>query len=308
MQPQPIHLSSGNLIADRRFEWARDLADKGDLAGAADLLTQVLDLAPDYASAWFTLGELRETLGDPDGAIAAFERARVADPGDAHGAAVRLARLGVLPPVAMPVGYVRTLFDGYAPAFDTALTEGLNYRGPELLLRAVQAALPGKPIKFGSVLDLGCGTGLAGAAFRPYCDWLVGVDLSPGMLTQARSKGIYDRLVEGEVMTFLGQEAAVGARYHLILAADVFVYFHELMQMPPAVSRVLEPGGLVAFSLETHAGEGVILRETLRYAHGAAHVRTALAAAGLTLVSLDSASTRTEKGTPVPGLVVVARN
>ena len=64
-------------------------------------------------------------------------------------------------------------------------------------------------MKFGSVLDLGCGTGLAGAAFRPFCDWLVGVDLSPAMLAQARDKGLYDRLVEGEVMRFLAGEAAI---------------------------------------------------------------------------------------------------
>ena len=51
MPPLPIHLSSGNLIVDRRFEWARDLAAKGDLAGAADLLTQALELAPTYAAA-----------------------------------------------------------------------------------------------------------------------------------------------------------------------------------------------------------------------------------------------------------------
>jgi predicted TPR repeat methyltransferase len=49
-----------------------------------------------------------------------------------------------------------------------------------------------------------------------------------------------------------------------------------------------------------------LLRETLRYAHGEAHVRAALGAAGLKPVSLDSASTRTEKGRPVPGLIVVA--
>ena len=54
--------------------------------------------------------------------------------------------------------------------------------------------------------------------------------------------------------------------------------------------------------------DGVILRDTLRYAHGAAHVRDAIGAAGLSLVSLDSASTRSEKGAPVPGLIVVARN
>ena len=33
--------------------------------------------------------------------------------------------------------------------------------------------------RFGTMLDLGCGTGLAGAAFRPHVDWLAGVDLSP---------------------------------------------------------------------------------------------------------------------------------
>ena len=42
LQLQPFHLSSGNLIADRRFEWARDYVAKGDLAGAADLLMQTL--------------------------------------------------------------------------------------------------------------------------------------------------------------------------------------------------------------------------------------------------------------------------
>ena len=37
-----------------------------------------------------------------------------------------------------------------------------------------------------------------------------------------------------------------------------------------------------------------------------AHVRAALAAAGLKLVSLDAAATRTEKNVPVSGLIVVA--
>ena len=43
-------------------------------------------------------------------------------------------------------------------------------------------------LHFGTMLDLGCGTGLAGAAFRPLVDWLVGVDLSAGMIAQARGK------------------------------------------------------------------------------------------------------------------------
>lgn len=306
MQPQPIHLSSGNLIADRRFEWARDREAKGDLAAAADLLTQALELAPDYASAWFALGEVREKLGDRAGAVAAYQEAAQADRQDRHGATLHLIRLGVLPAAAIPEGYVRALFDGYAPGFDRALTEGLGYRAPELLLNAVQAARAGERMKFGSLLDLGCGTGLAGAAFRPFCDWLVGVDLSPAMLAQARTKGLYDRLIEGEVLGFLGQEAAAKGGYHLVLAADVFVYFDDLKPALIAAAQVLAPSGLIAFSVEMNDGDGVTLRETLRYAHGAAHVRVGLDAAGLKLVSLDSAATRTEKGMPVPGLIVVA--
>lgn len=308
MQPQPIHLSSGNLIADRRFEWARDLEAKGDLAGAADLLTQALELAPRYASAWFALGELREKLGDWAGAVAAFEEARAADPGDRHGATLHLIQLGVQPAAAMPQGYVRALFDSYAPSFDEALTEGLNYRAPELLFHAVEAVHAARRMKFGSVLDLGCGTGLAALPFRQFSDWMGGVDLSPAMLMQARGKGLYDRLIESEVLAFLSSEAEIKARYHLVLAADVFMYLDDLTSVLKAIAQVLASSGQLAFSVETHAGDGVLLRETLRYAHGEAHVRAALAAAGLKLISLDFASTRTEKGVPVLGLIVVAGN
>ena len=256
--------------------------------------------------AWFVLGELREKLGDRAGAIAAFAQARAADPQDRHGAALHLVRLGAEPAAAMPESYVRSLFDGYAAGFDQALTEGLSYRAPELLFRAVEAAQAGRRMKFGSVLDLGCGTGLAALPFRPVSDWMVGVDLSPAMLAQARAKGLYDRLVEAEVLRFLADEAAIKARYHLILAGDVFVYLDDLAPVLHAAAQVLAPSAVLAFSVETHDGDGVLLRETLRYAHGEAHVQAALVAAGLKPISLDFASTRTEKGAPVPGLIVVA--
>src|ERR1035437_3707698 len=72
--PAPLFLSSGDLVADRRFDYARDLQLKGDLVAAADLLLQAAELAPGFASAWFTLGEIRERLGESDEAIAAFRR------------------------------------------------------------------------------------------------------------------------------------------------------------------------------------------------------------------------------------------
>lgn len=298
-----IHQTSGDLIADRRFEWSRGLADEGDHAAAAELLAEVVALAPGFAAAWFALGDAREKLGDTAGAVTAFEKARDADPRDAHGAAVRLARLGALPPVAMPIGYIQSLFDGYAPKFETSLTGHLNYRGPQLLLDALTRA--GAPAHFADALDLGCGTGLAGDLFRPLCGRLTGVDLSSGMLAVARGKGVYDDLAEAEAMTYL-RSVAPGS-FDLVLAADVFIYFHELMQIGAPVARVLRPGGYLAFSVETHDGDGVILRDTLRYAHAEAHVRAAVVGGGLELLVCECASTRTEKGVPVSGLVVVAK-
>lgn len=298
--------SSGDLLIDRRFEWARESLAAGDAAGAVDLLDQLLELAPRYAPAWFLLGEAREQLGDRPGAVAAFERAREVDPEDGQGAAVRLARLGAVAAAPMPAGYVRALFDGYAPQFDEALTEGLGYRGPEVLLQAVVNAHAGQPLRFAHALDLGCGTGLAGVTFHAMCDELTGVDLSPRMLAVAEAKGAYKRLVEGDVMQFAATEKSAGRCYDLIVAADVFMYFHDLSAFRD-IASLLEPGGTFAFTVETYDGHGAILRDTLRYAHSEAHVRDALRTAGFTVVSLDAASTRTEKGVPVPGLVVVAR-
>jgi predicted TPR repeat methyltransferase len=84
------------------------------------------------------------------------------------------------------------------------------------------------------------------------------------------------------------------------------MYLEDLAPVLTPVAQVLASPGQLAFSVETHEGDGVILRETLRYAHGKAHVQATLAAVGLRPISLDFASTRTEKGVPVPGLIVVA--
>ena len=268
---QPLFVSSGDLVADRRYQWALDYLQRGDAAAAADILQQVVETAPGFATAWFALASIREATGDRDGATAAFIAARDADREDYHGARLHLARLGVGEATpAMTATYVRRLFDQHAPEFDKSLVERLDYRGPELLLAAVRAV---SAARLGAVLDLGCGTGLSGAALRPFCDRLVGVDVSPGMIEQARGKGLYDRLEAAELMAFLNAEA--GASYHLVLAADVFVYCSDLAPISKATARVLAPGGLFAFTVETQ-GPGVRMQPTLRYAHGANHIRAAI--------------------------------
>ena len=305
----PLFVSSGDLVADRRYTLALDLAKRGDFAGAADVLTQTVELAPGFATAWFALGAIRDRLDDRGGAIAAFEKTRDADPHDYHGARLQLARLGsgdATP--AMSEIYVRRLFDQYAARYDTALTERLAYRGPALLRGAVEQVMTaaGRPLHFGAMLDLGCGTGLGGAAFRALVDRLTGVDLSPAMVAQAGQKAIYDRLATGDLTGFLTGEAESAAQYQIIIAADVFVYVNDLEPVVAAAAHVLAPRGLFAFTVETHSGDGVKLLPTLRYAHGERYIRDALEAAGLEPARIEAVAVRSEKGAPVESLVVVA--
>jgi predicted TPR repeat methyltransferase len=306
----PLFVSSGDLVADRRYRWALDQAGRGDFAAAADILLQTIELAPAFATAWFALGAIRDRLGDRDGAIAAFAKATENDPDDYHGARLQLARLGAgdaAPPMSEP--YVRRLFDQYAGRYDTALTERLGYRGPQLLRDAVEAAMrpAGRPPHLANMLDLGCGTGLAGAAFRPLVGNLAGVDLSPAMIAQAQGKGLYDKLVTADLSDFLSIEADHGARYDLVIAADVFVYVNDFAPIAAAVARILTPAGLFAFTAETHAGRGITLLPTLRYAYGEDYVRGALGGAKLAVCSISTAAVRSEKGVPVDSLVVIAQ-
>lgn len=304
--PLRLFLTSGDLMADRRFEFARDLQLKGDLPAAADLIEQAIELAPNFTSAWFTLGEIRQQLGERDKAIAAFRRARESDRGDQHGAGLHLMRLGDTEMAEMPKAYVQALFDQYAPRFEHALINDLGYRAPGLIFKAVLAARVAakKPAFFKRTIDLGCGTGLAAAAFARQVDHFIGIDLSPGMIKEARATELYAELEIADMIEGLRGKADASA--NLVVAADAFVYLSDLAPVITEARRVLVSGGVLAFTLETHDGSGIVLGEGLRYAHAAEYVRGAIAKAGLNLLTLEPASPRIENNEPVRGLVVVA--
>jgi len=305
----PLFVSSGDLIADRRYNAAMDLASRGDVSAAADILAQTISATPGFAAAWFALGAIRARLGDRQRAVAAFTEASRADPEDYHGARLQLARLGAGDSTpAMTEPFLRRLFDQYAARYDTALTERLRYRGPAIVREAVRSVLHGlrRPMRFEALLDLGCGTGLAGGAFRRFTAQLVGVDLSPAMVARAQAKNLYDRLLVGNFASFLTDEIENGAKYDLVLAADVFVYVNDLTKIIADIARVLAPVGIFAFTVETYSGPGVELLPTLRFAYGEPYLRTAVAAGGLKLLKLEKTAIRTEKAAPVQALVLVA--
>ena len=305
----PLHStvrSSGDYLADRRYEYARAAFDEGDLEAAADLARQALELAPAFAPAHALLGRALSAQGAGVEAVEALRQALTLEPEDVLGVRVDLARLGALAPgEAITDGYVRALFDDYAPRFDRHLTRSLAYRGPELIADALRRACSKRlrEFRFGPTLDLGCGTGLMAQALDGLCSSIEGVDLSPRMLERAGRTRLYDALHEGELVSFLKERRTGEA--DLVVAADVFVYMAALDGAFREACRVLRREGLFAFTVQAHGGEGFVLGEDARYAHGEAYLGDLAQAAGFATVILEPVSTREDRGVPVPGLLAV---
>ncbi len=302
---RPVMRSSGDLIADRRFQYGLELAREGDHAAAAELFEQALERAPHWPDAWAALGRARRDHSDPAGAALAFREALRHDGADALGASLELSRLDASVEIdAAPLAYVAGLFNSYAKEFDKALVERLGYAAPQKLAAMVKALDVAKPRHFARVLDLGCGTGLAGEAFVASAGWLEGVDLAAEMLGQARSKGVYNELACTDILSHL---KATPHHYDLMLAADVLIYLGDLTRFFAAASAKLSPGALFAFSVERSESVDVALRESLRFAHSARYVRNALNGAGLEIVTMEQAVLRKDRGAGIDGLLAVAR-
>jgi predicted TPR repeat methyltransferase len=294
-----MYRSSGDPTADRRYAYAESAARDGDWRAAAEVLEQALERAPQWAPAWLALGEAREKLAETESAVAAYRAALALDPEDSLGAAPRLARLCAFSPTALPRAYVRELFDDYAPRYEKHLTEGLAYRGPTLIVQALDDVAPNR--RFARAFDLGCGDGLMGAALRARVGTLIGVDLSPAMATKARHRGVYDEAETGEICAFL--ESCAAASADLIVAADALPYFGDLNRLFLAVARALAQGGLFVFTAEAFEGEGYRLGATLRFAHSRSYLTKGAAEAGLDARLLESAAARQERGRDAPGWV-----
>lgn len=170
MTPPDFLTTSDNLQVDRRYEYTCGLADDGNIEAAIDLLEQTLPFALHWPVLHFTLGKFYKEAGDTARATEHFEHSRTLDPYDHQGAALELERLGltVIDDI-MPPAFVETLFDQYADHFDEHLVGALDYAVPEMIAQAARDyyALQ-NPVR---ILDLGCGTGLAGEHLKPLASY-----------------------------------------------------------------------------------------------------------------------------------------
>jgi predicted TPR repeat methyltransferase len=203
---------------------------------------------------------------------------------------------------AAPADYVTELFDSYAPGFEAHLVDGLGYRAPAQLAELVAAAGAGDelPQRAWRVIDVGCGSGLGGAAFRAIARHLIGSDLSPRMIEIARRRGIYDEL-HVEDLTATLRRARADA--DLIVAADVFIYVGALDDAFRAAAGALRPGGLLALSTERGDGDGFRLQPSSRYAHGDGYVRGLAQRHGFAVREARDTVLRTDHTGPVAGVL-----
>lgn len=284
-------IASNDANVEAHTELGMALVRAGRAQEAAGEFRVVLAIRPDHAEARQFLAELlRGVLREkPDDVMARYLLDALSS--------------GPNPQIA-PAEYVTRLFDEYSESFDKELVGKLHYRVPEALHHAVKTAFAERQVL--DVLDLGCGTGLCGALFRPLARTLTGVDLSPKMVAKARDRGVYDHLEVGELGATLRE--CDQQSLDLVLAADVFVYIGDLAPVFEAAARVLRPEGLFAFSVEAanaQEGESYVLRQTGRFAHAHAYIGLLARRFGFNPVSSDRLCTRLDGGKPIDGEIHV---
>ncbi|HWU55570.1 MAG TPA: methyltransferase domain-containing protein [Rhizomicrobium sp.] len=319
-----LEAGRGGLLA--RLTLVKALLAAGDIQGALGEAREAVSLNPSVADAVLALGEALLAADALPTAIAELQRALRLEPeltrarelialawlrcGEADKALEYLNSLEN-PPADMIAachaiktasrsdpGYVRHLFDQFSADYDERMIGHLAYAAPQILFELANMIMPGRGNM--SILDLGCGTGLAGAVFRPLAARLDGVDLSPAMIEKARVRNIYDHLAVQDLTTALGE----GLPYDLILAADTLVYLGDLKPVFEAAFIRLAPDGYFLFTVEKADGEGFELGPKRRWRHSETYLRKLAQEAGFSVSGFVAAAPRCEANTPVEGFAV----
>ena len=226
-----------------------------------------------------------------------------------------------------PKEFVAELFDSFADTFDEQLLGGLMYKVPQLV--GQEASKFGT--EYDSVLDAGCGTGLAGRFLRPLINGvLFGVDASQKMLDIASKctvthgcglkevvnsetnsdQPLYDELLvmdleEMTIANTLNRKEDKFPGFDLIVAADVLVYFGSLSRLLSTFASISVPGAALIFSCERATQEeaplGWRLLSSGRFSHTKEHAVEAANEVGFELITYEEIVPRMEKGEEVKG-------
>lgn len=278
------------VIYMRQRKWEQALAH----------FEQVLQMNKDDINAHVNYATVQLRLNDKEDAIKHYQYALLLEP-ENEVASYRLAALSNLQiPKEAPSEYVKQLFDDYAAYFDIDLMEKLNYRLPDTLYKAVYPYLPDE--RSATIIDLGCGTGLSARLLTKHAIKIIGIDLSPKMLSYADKKGYYHQLICDNLINGL-QRCDESA--DLIIAADVFVYLGDLQETFFAVQDRLKQEGKFIFTVERGTDQDYQLRSTGRYVHTNDYIRRLAKESGFNFLDEQLIVLRKQQGNEILGYLFV---
>lgn len=144
------------------------------------------------------------------------------------------------------------------------------------------------------VLDLGCGTGLLATRLPASATTLWGVDLSPDMLRIAEGRKLYDRLIQGDLVTVM---AGMTEPFDSVFSACVLYYFADLRPIFAQVARLMAPEGMFVFSVDPYGDEHEIgVTGPGEYCHSRRYLRSLAAEVGLEEKAIEIARHRGPPG------------
>ena len=134
-------------------------------------------------------------------------------------------------------------YDDWAKDYDTDLEQDFEWAGPQRAAEVFAKHVP----KDGRILDAGAGTGLVGKFLSENgYSQLVAMDLSRGMLEEARKKNVYQefhQMVMGEPLGFSPDH------FDAVVSVGVLTVGHAPASSLDELIRITRPGGYVVFSL-----------------------------------------------------------
>jgi predicted TPR repeat methyltransferase len=290
------------LSADELTELAEHLRDIDRIETALRCSKRVAELTPEDPGAWYNLGRNAQAAGQRAEAVSAYEKYFAYEPEDA---AIRHLLIALRDEAAPPRASNECIlqsFQDFSSYYDTKMRDALSYEAPERLQELIRSGM-GNAAGL-EILDIGCGTGLAGVGLKERAARLVGIDLSPEMIELARARGIYDLLEVAEITAWLDRSQA---QFDLIAACDCLVYFGDLKQVAGPAAKRLKPGGYFAFTVERGDRYPLHLTDSGRFTHHPDHIREVAVRSGLNLVNLKEGFLRMEHGIEVTGVLALLR-
>ena len=296
------------------FNLAHAQVNMKDTAGARESLTRALALKNDLPAAQHMLKALSSEAEELRFADTAYIRDlynSYAASYDTHGKKLRYASPRVIREEMAKIYKATGRFQGDGNELGTEEDEGGHSCAPSTMGSSeggcsshAHVQLTAGPL---DVLDLGCGTGLAGGWVKDYCKTLVGVDLSEEMIKAAKKKQLYQEL---KVMSINDYMRSTDRQFDLVIAADVLSYIGDLSETIQQVPKMLKSGTHFVFTLEalpseSNAPKGFRLLSNGRFGYKKSYIDDLVALNGFEVVMSRDFSPRLDYGEPVPGFMYI---